>query len=68
MMTLEQARGILIFADYLCARHFTLAEHRGNSLKIPRAVLTARFRHGGPAAPMPWSQVEVPQDEFATPD
>jgi hypothetical protein len=55
MMTIEQARGILIFADYLCARHFTLAEHRENSLKIPRAVLTARFGAEVLPSPMRWS-------------
>jgi DNA-binding winged helix-turn-helix (wHTH) protein len=67
MMTLEQARGILIFADYLCARHFTLAEHRENSLKIPRAVLTARFGPEVLPPPMRWSQMEVPAAEIAAP-
>lgn len=55
-MTLEQARGILIFADYLCARHFALADHRENSLKIPRAVLTARFGPDVLPPPMRWSK------------
>lgn len=68
MMTVEQARGILIFADYLCARHFTLAEHRENSLKIPRAVLTARFGPEVLPPPMRWSQVEVTPPGNDTPD
>lgn len=63
MMTLEQARGILIFADYLCARHFSIAEHRENSLKIPRAVLTARFGPDVLPPPMRWSQTEAAPTE-----
>jgi hypothetical protein len=68
MMTLEQARGILIFADYLCARHFSIAEHRENSLKIPRAVLTARFGPDVLPPPMRWSQSEAAPAETPQPD
>lgn len=68
MMTVEQARGILIFADYLCARHFTLTEHRENSLRIPRAVLTARFGPEVLPPPMRWSNVAVGSAEIAKND
>jgi DNA-binding winged helix-turn-helix (wHTH) protein len=45
MMTPAQARGMLRFVDYMCARYFADPEHRENTLRIPREILS---RHFGP--------------------
>ena len=45
-MTLAQARGMLIFADYLCGRLFDNPQHRRNTLRAPLALLGGHF---GPA-------------------
>lgn len=42
-MTPMQARGLLIFADYLCGRLFESPKHRENTLRIPRKLLCAKF-------------------------
>jgi hypothetical protein len=42
-MTVEQARGMLIFVDYLCGRHFANPEHRTNTLRAPLALLARKF-------------------------
>ncbi|MFN4129690.1 MAG: winged helix-turn-helix domain-containing protein [Paracoccaceae bacterium] len=42
-MTMEQARGMLIFADYLCGRHFANPEHRANTLRAPLTLLARKF-------------------------
>lgn len=44
-MTPEQARGLLIFTDYMCGRFFAHEDHRRNTLRVPMALLT---RHFGP--------------------
>lgn len=45
-MTVAQARGMLVFADYLCGRHFDDPAHRRNTLRAPLALLGGHF---GPA-------------------
>jgi hypothetical protein len=42
-MTVEQARGMLIFVDYLCARHFADPDHRRNTLHTPLTLLADKF-------------------------
>ena len=42
-MSVEQARGMLVFADYLCGRHFSNPEHRINTLRAPLRLLTRKF-------------------------
>ncbi|MDO8883921.1 MAG: winged helix-turn-helix domain-containing protein [Pseudotabrizicola sp.] len=42
-MTVQQARGMLIFADYLCGRHFENPEHRKNTLHVPLTLLARKF-------------------------
>lgn len=44
-MTIEKARGILIFTDYMCGRLFAQEEMRRNTLRVP---LTLLGRHFGP--------------------
>lgn len=44
-MTIERARGLLIFADYMCGRLFAEEEQRRNTLRVPLALLG---RHFGP--------------------
>lgn len=45
-MTVAQARGMLVFADYLCGRLFGDPAHRSNTLRAPLSLLGGHF---GPA-------------------
>ena len=42
----EQARGLLVYANYIAARLFDQVEHRENILRTPAALLVERFGDG----------------------
>ena len=42
----EQARGLLLYANYIAARLFDHVEHRENILRTPAALLVGRFGDG----------------------
>ncbi len=46
MISEEQARGLLVYANYIGARLFDHVEHRENILRAPAAILVERFGEG----------------------